>query len=540
MEAIILRIKEIIAGISALILMLAPITSPSLHDFTLGNAQQIKKEWNSISVTTGEETTATFHVKWINWLDADGAWKPIDTQFATSSDGTKFVMLNAPFKAEAPLRSIGTSKMINDNRWDVFGKKEINESSFTMSLQSSDAFDVAGKIIKGDLLVPTGLQKNVSYILYKNAYPQGDLIYYIDFGKAPRFEKLIRINSVPTKLSYSFNLSYSDKVAMIQKVNGADKEWDEIEKFTFVKDKVKVYKTNSARGIGFKKFQIWDSGAIQKREIVDVEIKKQGQNYTLIKNLSSSFFNNAIYPVYTDTTSTFFPDPDVETTSVDGYVRREATNESWSTIRSGAGVTANDSVSRLEFFATSGSTTDNWDAISRIVTLFDTSSIPDTDSIDSATLSFYLESAITNPSTFSFSSGIVTTSPASNTALVASDYGNFTFTRQATDVVFTSWTTGAYTDHTLNSTGLGNISKTGVTKFGMTTDDDIDNTTPPGWQSATSSGCANNNQLMGAETAGTTEDPKLVVTHTATAAPKDIDEEIIQLLKNFLNIAWAS
>ena len=81
MIEILLRLKAIIAIISALILTLAPVT-PSF-DIVLGNAVQTKKDWNSTSIIKGDEITATFHVKWVNWLDASG-WKPIDTKFATS------------------------------------------------------------------------------------------------------------------------------------------------------------------------------------------------------------------------------------------------------------------------------------------------------------------------------------------------------------------------------------------------------------------------------------------------------------------------
>ncbi len=92
-----------------------------------------------------------------------------------------------------------------------------------------------------------------------------------------------------------------------------------------------------------------------------------------------------------NTTSTFYPDADPESTSVDGLVgRANVAVSSWGDIRDGDGTYVEDSaVTNRLFDFDSSFTTDKWSKILRGIHLFDTSAIPDTDTIDSATLSFY-------------------------------------------------------------------------------------------------------------------------------------------------------
>ena len=110
---------------------------------------------------------------------------------------------------------------------------------------------------------------------------------------------------------------------------------------------------------------------------------------------------------------------------------------------------------------------------------------------------------------------LVQSSTASNTALVAADYqgtvGN-TALQSDTQPAFSAITcdSATYTDYLLNVTGRGNISLTGITKFGVKGSSDRTNTAPT-WSSNLTAG----KQIITAETAGTSTDPKLAVTYTA-------------------------
>jgi hypothetical protein len=152
----------------------------------------------------------------------------------------------------------------------------------------------------------------------------------------------------------------------------------------------------------------------------------------------------------------------------------------------------------------------NYRQNARCIYLFDTSSITDTDTIDSATLSIKVYDKV-DPASKAPDSNIYTATPASNTALVAGDYAQTGNTAQCdTAVTYAAMTAGAYADWALNATGLGNISKTGVSKFSNKNANYDNANSAPGLTSADYYCRAN-----GADMAGTTGDPKLVVVHSA-------------------------
>ena len=213
-----------------------------------------------------------------------------------------------------------------------------------------------------------------------------------------------------------------------------------------------------------------------------------------------------------NTTSTFYPDADPENTSVDGYVSRGSVDETFSTLRSGVGTGFQDSNTPIWVQIQSSATTNQWAAINRMIILFDTAALSDTDSINSATFSLYV---VSQENAFGGSPALdlVDSNPASNTGLANADYGNVGTVLQADAKLFSDITSSQYNDWTLNSTGLSNISITSVSKFGMRIDGDVTNTAPMTWTS-------NNYQALqgsAADTAGTTQDPKLVVEHTSPA-----------------------
>lgn len=224
-----------------------------------------------------------------------------------------------------------------------------------------------------------------------------------------------------------------------------------------------------------------------------------------------------------NTTSTFYPDANPETSSVDGYVGRDAGAEGWATVRGGAGTNADDT--GIGYVATqdSGGTTAS---LFRGILVFNTAAIPDTDTISSATLSLYGRAGSDQSCTSNAQTGLnfTSSSPASNTALAATDYPVANFGSTAfldTAFTFASFSTGAYNDGVLNASGIANISVTGVSKFAARLGGDISNTEP------TCSGAqAAEYRSESADFAGTTSDPKLVVVH-AVAATSDFGTVIL-------------
>jgi hypothetical protein len=227
-----------------------------------------------------------------------------------------------------------------------------------------------------------------------------------------------------------------------------------------------------------------------------------------------------------NTTSTFYPDPDAESTSVDGYVRSDQLpGVSWASIHAETTITntgglggafPSTATSDYPGIGVYGYNSNTRWVLSRAFFLFDTSSIPDTDSIDSATFSFYITGKENSDNDGEDFFNVIQTSPASNTDLVAGDFDQCGAvsnpTEGATRVDMGSLSTSAYNDWTLDATGRGWIDKSGITKLGLREGHDILNSTP----SVSNSG----NQIQGrfADYTGTSSDPKLVVVHSAGGA----------------------
>ena len=223
------------------------------------------------------------------------------------------------------------------------------------------------------------------------------------------------------------------------------------------------------------------------------------------------------------TTSTFRPDAHTESTSVDGLSEHEGNAGSGQTLwdvshDAAAGNAADDTGTNL--IARSRHNGTRYSII-RMGLLFDTSTLPDSDNISSATLTLTEHTGELDP-IYTDDDGncylsVVTANPSANTAITTTDFDAIgdaidNPTKQSNDVSFNGITNGQAVSWTLNATGISNITKTAVTKFGLREghdiEDDIINT---------SSACSGN--WSGADFSGTASDPALVVVHAANNAP---------------------
>jgi len=211
-------------------------------------------------------------------------------------------------------------------------------------------------------------------------------------------------------------------------------------------------------------------------------------------------------------TLTKYPDADPETNTVDGYVQRSwedgVGNESWSTKRAGAGTNAitTATVGGVDADLVGGDSSGQWWRIIRGITLFDTSLMTTEAKILSAIWSLYGSSkanAIGNAPALH----VVSSNPASNTNLVAGDYQNVGTTSFGS-VSYSNFSTTGYNDISLDSNGIANISKAGISKFGCRTSNDLSDTNPY-WGYRLTDGLYG----YGADQTGVSQDPKLVVTY---------------------------
>lgn len=224
-----------------------------------------------------------------------------------------------------------------------------------------------------------------------------------------------------------------------------------------------------------------------------------------------------------NTTSTFYPSAgSVE--PFDGDVRNQPAQTSWATLRDATAgtysATESDAVILMGYLD-SGTSNGTWDGMTRGMVLFDTSTIG-TDSISSATLSLY-GNAANSVDNFGQGINIVSATPASTSEIVDEDYDQFgTTIFKDADISLATFDADQYHDFGLNASGIANIAKTGISKFGTRLSGDINNVEPT-WENNVQAAA----YIQSADTAGTTQDPKLVVEHTAVVAASVISDLII-------------
>lgn len=161
--------------------------------------------------------------------------------------------------------------------------------------------------------------------------------------------------------------------------------------------------------------------------------------------------------------------------------------------------------------------TNKYQMLRRYIFTLDTSSLTAFAQISSAVFSIYGYSGSTTNGLGSTSMDICSSTPNSNNNIQSSDFSQFGVTSFG-NIDYDSYSTSGYNNITLNSSGISNISKTGVSKFGAKLGWDINNSS-----SGLSWGASKETKFGGffADYLGTSQDPKLVVTYTlATFIPQ--------------------
>ena len=211
---------------------------------------------------------------------------------------------------------------------------------------------------------------------------------------------------------------------------------------------------------------------------------------------------------------TFYPDPNPETTSVDGDVSQgyaQPAGVVWATIIAAAGSGAFDTGSNDRWAPSIGSCegppSGQWVTLGRAIYLFDTSALGAGFSIGSAVMSLYGLSKVDNLS-ITPDVDVYASTPASNTSLASGDYAQIgSVSQTGSPLTYANMSTSSYNDFTFNATGRENIAKTGVSKFGTRNANYDVAAVTPAWLSNTSSYFI----FYFADQTGTANDPKLVV-----------------------------
>jgi hypothetical protein len=217
-------------------------------------------------------------------------------------------------------------------------------------------------------------------------------------------------------------------------------------------------------------------------------------------------------------TLTEYPEGGDSTMDCTNYRYDAALSVSWSVLR-GATLTdvagADDTTSDWCCGGYCSNTTDEFNSLQRSGYLFDTSPLGSGATITAAVFSVY-GNLKENDSSYTPVAQLYLYNPASNTAYTQADWNEYGTTAQAdTGVAYSAFSASAYNDITLNSTGRGNISKTGVTKFGIR--DATYDVANSAW--SWSDGLGWYMQVYYADQTGTANDPKIYVTYTPATPP---------------------
>lgn len=207
------------------------------------------------------------------------------------------------------------------------------------------------------------------------------------------------------------------------------------------------------------------------------------------------------------TVSTFYP-------TTDGWVAARNQTTTWATLRAANGTNVDSAGTDTSTLFAADPTSNTWDDIFRALFIFDTSSIPDADTISAATFSLYGETKQDSNSNTP-STNIYPGTTASDTALAAADFQSNTSSTAWCDtpVTYAGFSTTGYNDFALNATGIAGIDKVTANKTKIAWKDkkyDVDGATPT-W----GSGSPQTGQFAyTVDQTGTSQDPKLVVVHS--------------------------
>lgn len=200
--------------------------------------------------------------------------------------------------------------------------------------------------------------------------------------------------------------------------------------------------------------------------------------------------------------------------SLDGYITIDITpgaGVSWATIVAGVAdwFVDQSSATAIVLNIWADIVSDRWLRLSRSIFIFDTSSLGSGSVITGATLSVYGTSK-TDDLGCTPNLDVYTASPLNNTFLVTSDYlrtGSISQTG-GNPISYSSFSTTGYNDFVLNSTGISNINKTGLSKFAIRNANfDVANI-EPSWSNGNRSSISINYSESGQSTS-----PKLTITY---------------------------
>jgi hypothetical protein len=429
------------------------------------------------------------HAGHIHYKGTDGEFKDVD--FALEDMGAYWQMVKASYKLLIA-KDFGANKLIKfQNKYRGANHEIIYEPRMLAWVNKTDLSDF--QVFRNQQSVTgyiTGENNNI--IRYDNAFGNG-LHFEITllrsgFKKEIVIEAKNKLELPPTANHKLVALFEYSGTGLKVKSNDKLRQWtsgnyfEEQDGFRVQEEANEVYQSF------IRPAYIIDDGAEQPtQELIKVFWKQHNGKLYQAKVLPKAFLQSASYPVRADTTTSYYAGPQ------DGSVFSSGTV--WSTVR--GATTGSLYAGQIKTIASvwkSGATY----YCRRSFFPYDTSAIPDTDTIESATAYFTVKNEF-------YGTGdayAVLVEGTQEDTLAAGDFDAIGSTDLGSSQP--SITTAGGISIALNSSGLALISKTGLTKFAILEKEDFSNTTPT--KSIES-------YLYASEQTGTSEDPYLEVTY---------------------------
>lgn len=252
----------------------------------------------------------------------------------------------------------------------------------------------------------------------------------------------------------------------------------------------------------------WAIDGLDRRVQLRVMFERRGGALWQGKIIPDALLRQAVYPVYADTTTSYYAG------AGDGRVTSGGASTTWDTAHDATDGASASATATTCFSGAFCNDVTGYREIYRAFFPTDTSGLPDNAIISAATLNLYVTVNSNQDNDGDDWMNVVQTSQASSSTLAVGDFDQCGAvnnpTEGATRIDLGSVSTSAYTAWTLDATGRGWISKTGFTLLGMREGHDAIDSPIDG------SGGATQNRLTfsTSEETGTSQDPYLSVTYT--------------------------
>lgn len=192
---------------------------------------------------------------------------------------------------------------------------------------------------------------------------------------------------------------------------------------------------------------------------------------------------------------------------VDGRVGRGGVDESFASIKGGVGNSSSVQPANLTAVGlTASGVLNQFTNLFRYITQFNTASLLSNCTVTAVVHSMWGFGAA-QIGLGANQMDICSSTPASLTTIATTDYPNLGSTSFG-NITTGAWANGSYNDITVNASGIANINKGGVTKFGLRLDWDLQGSFTGVWGFAAETSFP----TYGSGQGGTANDPKLLVT----------------------------